>query len=486
MAPEDDLVQARRQKLEKWRQRGVEPFGERYQPTATARMIQDAFDDMEGREVSLAGRVMARRGHGKAAFADLRDASGQIQLFAQADRLGETYDWFLDLDIGDIVGVVGAAFRTRRGEISVNVSSFTLLSKSLRPLPEKWHGLKDVDLRYRYRYLDLLVNPEVKETFTVRSRAISAMRSILEDMGFMEVETPMMQPLPGGAPARPFVTHHKALDMKLYLRVAPELYLKRLLVGGLEKVYEINRNFRNEGISTRHNPEFTMMELYQAYADYEDMMDITEKVVSGMAREVLGATTLQYQGHQLDLSPPWRRLPVVQALREYAGVELEELAGDREARDKAEQIGVKVPESATLWEVVDEIADQLVLPRLVQPTFLTDHPVQMSPLAKRRPDNPHLTYRFEPIIMGMEIGNAFSELNDPDEQRRRFQEQQAQRERGFDEAHLMDDDFVLALEYGMPPAGGLGIGVDRVVMLLTDSPSIRDVILFPLMRPSRE
>lgn len=486
MAPGDDQVEVRRHKLDQWRQRSVDPYGDRYQRTETAGGVHERFDDLEGQEVRLAGRIMARRGHGKAAFADLRDGTGQIQLFAQSATMEEKYPWFLDLDIGDIIGVSGTVFRTRRGEISVNVSEFCLLSKALRPLPEKWHGLKDVDLRYRYRYLDLLVNPQVAETFRVRSEVISAMRRILDGMSFMEVETPMMQPLPGGAPANPFVTHHRALDLTLYLRVAPELYLKRLLVGGMEKIYEINRNFRNEGISTRHNPEFTMMELYQAYADYEDMMEITEKLVSGIAQEVLGRTVVSYQGQEIDLTPPWRRLTMVEALEEYAGLDMYQLESDQNARQKARALGVDVPTNATMWEVVDEVADHLVLPRLVQPTFLTDHPVEMSPLAKRRRDNPNLTYRFEPIVVGMEIGNAFSELNDPDEQRLRFREQQDQRERGFDEAHLMDDDFVLALEYGMPPAGGLGIGVDRLVMLLTDSPSIRDVILFPLMRPARD
>ncbi len=479
----DDLIGARREKMAGWRQRGVDPFGERYDRTHAASQVHEDFDSIEGQTVALAGRVMAFRGHGKATFADLVDGSGRVQLFARADGLGEAYSWFSDLDIGDIIGVQGRVFRTRRGEVSVEVDRFNLLAKALRPLPEKWHGLKDVDLRYRQRYLDLLVNPEVARTFTIRSQIVSALRRYLDGRGFMEVETPMMQPLPGGAAARPFVTHHKALDMQLYLRVAPELYLKRLLIGGLERVYEINRNFRNEGVSTRHNPEFTMLELYQAYGDYEDMMTITEEMVSTVAGEVLGTVKVTYQGQEIDLSPPWRRLPMVEALGEMAGFDIQSIDGEAKARSRARELGVDVSEGATLWEVVDEVADQMVLPKLIQPTFLTDHPVEMSPLARRRKDNPALTHRFEPIIVGMEMGNAFSELNDPDEQRQRFADQQSQRDRGFQDAQLMDQEFVHALEYGMPPAGGLGIGIDRLVMLLTDSPSIRDVILFPLMRP---
>ncbi len=480
----DDLLEARRQKLAAWRQRGVEPYGGRFERTHLAADIHRDFGVLDGSDVVVAGRIMGRRGHGKSAFADLVDSSGRIQLFARADAMGDEYNRFGDLDVGDIIGACGSVFRTQRGEISVDLSCFTILAKSLRPLPEKWHGLKDVDLRYRHRYLDLLVNPQVGQTFRVRSQVIGAMRRFLDGEGFMEVETPMMQPLPGGAPARPFVTHHKALDLELYMRVAPELYLKRLLIGGMERIYEINRNFRNEGISTRHNPEFTMLELYQAFADYADMMTLTERLVSSVAQSVLGSSVVTYQGQRVDLTPPWRRLPLAEALADLAGVSLESMGDDLSARQAAKALGLGVDAVATRWQVVDQIVDELVLPTLIQPTFLTDHPVELSPLARRKVDDPDYTYRFEPIIIGMEMGNAFSELTDPDEQRLRFQEQGRQRQRGFDEAHLMDDDFIYALEYGMPPAGGLGLGVDRLVMLFTDSPSIRDVILFPLMRPA--
>lgn len=483
----NSLMKVRRQKLDRLREEGIDPFGQRYDRSHQAIQIQDDFETLEGTEVSLAGRVMAMRAHGKAAFADIQDLSATIQVFARADILGAgEYARFLELDLGDIIGIRGQVFRTRRGEISVQLGDFQLLAKSLRPLPEKWHGLRDVDVRYRQRYVDLIVNPEVRRTFVTRSRIISAIRSFLDSRGFLEVETPILGTVAGGAAARPFMTHHNALDLDIYLRIATELHLKRLIVGGLEKVYEIGRNFRNEGISTRHNPEFTAMEVYEAYADYQDMMTLTEEIISHVAAEVLGRKAITFQGREYDLTPPWPRVSMLEAVHEYAGVDLRALADDAGARDAARGLGLGVDPAATRTMIMEQLVEEFVEPHLAGPVFLLDHPTDISPLAKRKRDEPELTYRFETFVAGFEIANAFSELNDPIDQRRRLEQQLAERQKGNEEAHAMDEDYIRALEYGMPPTGGLGIGIDRLVMLFTDSPSIRDVILFPTMRPENQ
>jgi lysyl-tRNA synthetase class 2 len=437
---------------------------------------------------------MAMRHHGKSCFAVLRDQSGQIQLYARADVLGLAYAAFVDLDVGDFVGVTGELFRTRTGELTVAVKHFDFLTKALRPLPEKWHGLKDVETRYRRRYVDLIVNPQVREAFVMKSRLIATLRAFFDARGFLEVETPMMQPIPGGAAAKPFVTHHNALDMALYLRIAPELYLKRLVVGGFDRVYEINRNFRNEGISTQHNPEFTMLEFYQAYADYNDLMQLTEELFLDLGQKLIGREELTYQGETIRLAPPWRRLPFFTGLGEALGMAVTSdtgadtlgqaairrggFAGDRKTQAVLRGDAGIVP----LWK---EIFDTLVEPTLVQPTFVVDFPIELSPLSKQKSGQPRLVDRFELYICRREIANAYSELNDPLDQRRRFEEQAVERERGDEEAHWMDEDFVRALEYGLPPTAGEGIGIDRLAMLFTDAPSIRDVILFPHLRPER-
>lgn len=481
----NELMQARRNKLEQLIQERIDPYGGRFVRTHTAKEILDNFEEIEGKSVVLAGRIIAKRGHGKAGFANLQDLSGVIQIYGRLDDLGgEKYKLFQKLDIGDIVGVEGTVFKTRKGEVTIALKDISMLSKSLRPLPEKWHGLKDIDLRYRQRYVDLIVNPDVRNTFIVRSRVIRSIRDFLNERGFLEVETPMMHPIAGGAAARPFVTHHNALDMDLFLRIAPELYLKRLLVGGFEKVYEINRNFRNEGISTRHNPEFTMLELYQAYADYTDMMNLTEELISSVSKEVLGTTSVHYMGNDIKLDAPWTRMTMLEAIEKYSEVDFSGMDFD-EAKSKAEELGIEVDECKTTGDVLNEVFEQKVEPNLIQPTFIMDYPVEISPLAKRKKDNLKLTYRFELFIFGCEVANAFSELNDPIEQKKRFLEQLKKRQAGDEEAHVMDEDYIRALEYGMPPAGGLGIGIDRLVMLFTNSPSIRDVILFPLMKPEK-
>jgi len=482
----NDLIESRYEKLKALREAGIDPYGSRFETTHSTDQISCGVDDMEGERVSVAGRVIAVRSHGKVTFMDLADRSDSIQLYFQIDNVGEAqYETLAHIDIGDIIGVQGNPFRTRTDEPTVQVESFEFLTKSLRPLPEKWHGLTDVDLRYRYRYVDLMVNPQARGLFVMRSRIVSQMRRFLDDAGYLEVETPTMHTVAGGALARPFTTHHNALDMTLYLRIATELHLKRLIVGGLEKVYEIGKVFRNEGMSRQHSPEFTMLELYLAYGDYHDMMELTESMVSHLAEAVCGNTEIEYGGHVIDLSPPWRRLSLVDALAQ-CGVDVREWDDDVDARAAAQQQGVDVDEDAPMGKIMDELVDELVMPSLIQPTFLMDHPVDISPLARRKEGDPEYTYRFEPVVAGMEMGNAFSELNDPREQRRRFEAQLEQRESGDDEAHVMDEDFLLALQYGMPPTGGLGIGVDRLVMLLTGAESIRDVILFPLMRPHEE
>ncbi|MFP4660631.1 MAG: lysine--tRNA ligase [Halanaerobiales bacterium] len=479
----NDLMIQRREKLEELEKNNLQPYGRKYQATHHAADIEKKFDELEEKEVSLVGRVMAVRTHGKASFADLMDMTGRIQLYVKVDAVGEDrYQFFNNLDIGDFIGVTGTVFKTRRGQISIKVSGFNFLSKSLRPLPEKWHGLKDKETRYRQRYVDLIVNPDVKETFVLRSKIIREIRKYLENNGFLEVETPMMHPIPGGTSARPFITHHNTLDMDLYMRIAPELYLKRLIVGGFEKVFELNRNFRNEGMSFKHNPEFTMMELYQANADYYDMMELMENMVAHVAEEVLGSTKINYQGEEIDLAPPWRRLTMVEAVKEYTAVDFEEITSDQEAVDAAKNIGIKVEEGTPKGYVLNHVFEERVEGKLIQPTFIMNYPIEISPLATKMDEDPDYTYRFEPFIYGWELGNAFTELIDPVDQKQRFEEQVKQRAAGDDEAHMMDEDYVRALEYGMPPTGGLGVGVDRMVMLLTDSPSIRDVILFPTMR----
>ncbi|MDI6830960.1 MAG: lysine--tRNA ligase [Actinomycetota bacterium] len=488
-AGESDLVKGRLEKLGAWRERGVEPYAlgfERSDLTSEIRERFPALADGEesGYRAALAGRLMALRRHGKACFADLEDGAGRLQLLASLDSLGEEgYVLFQELDIGDIVGVEGEVFRSRRGELTLRVKRFTLLSKSLRPLPEKWHGLKDVELRYRQRYLDMLVNPRVRQNLLVRVRTVQALRRFLDGRGFIEVETPMLQPIPGGATARPFVTYHQALGQNLYLRIAPELYLKRCVVGGLERVYEINRNFRNEGISYKHNPEFTMLEFYWAYVDYLALMDFLEEMLSTVVGEVRGTLVFPYQGRDLDLAPPWRRVTLLQAVSEAVGREITSATAVEELRALAAAHEVPLEEGWGPGKIATELFEKLVEPEIWEPTLVMDYPREVSPLARAHRDDPHLTERFELIVAGREIANAFSELIDPLDQRERFEEQARQRERGDEEAHVVDYDYLRALEYGMPPTGGLGLGIDRLVMLLTDSHSIREVILFPHLRP---
>ncbi len=482
-------IKSRLQKLEDMRSQGIEPYAGAFEKEHLAADIIQEYgglsnDELASRqiEVSVAGRVMTPRKFGKAAFVNLQDASGRIQVYLKKDILGESFPVAKKLDEGDIIGARGVLFRTRTDELTVEVREFQLLSKSLRPLPEKWHGLKDVELRYRRRYVDLIVNPEVKDTFKKRSAIIKAIRDFLEGHGFVEVETPMMQQIPGGAVAKPFKTHHNALDTDLFLRIAPELYLKRLLVGGFEKVYELNRNFRNEGVSTKHNPEFTMLEFYIAYKDYNFLMDFTEELIPEIAERALGTKKLTYGDLEIDLTPPWPRRPFKQTLLD-AGVPEEVTSGKGEAFAWAKDKGIEVTAGMSYGKLLDEIFSDLVEPKLIQPTFITDYPVELSPLAKRKPESPELVERFELFIAGREIANAFSELTDPIDQRERFEEQVRAKEAGDEEMHDMDTDFIRALEYGMPPAAGEGIGIDRLVMLLTDSQSIRDVLLFPQMRP---
>lgn len=482
----NEMMQIRRDKLKTFHEMGVAPFGHRYEVTYHAEDIRDKFEELEGEEdgpkVRLAGRLMAKRGHGKASFAELMDMSGRIQIYFKYDVLGEEkYGQFRLLDIGDIIGIEGRVFKTQRGEITIIVLDFDLLSKSLRPLPEKFHGLKDVEMRYRQRHLDLIVNPEVMDTFVKRTNIIRAIRRYLDERGFLEVETPVLSTIAGGAAARPFITHHNALDMDMYLRIATELSLKRLVVGGMERVYELGRVFRNEGIDVRHNPEFTSIEIYQAYADYRDLMDITEGIVRESAKTVLGTEKFTYQGVEIDLTNV-RRISMNDAVKEATGKDFLAAANIEEARAMADEIGVPYELRHGIGGILNAVFEEKVEASLMQPTFITGHPTEISPLAKRNPDNPMITDRFEFFIYGRELANGFTELNDPIDQRERFVEQMKQREAGDDEAHMMDEDFVTALEYGLPPTGGLGIGVDRLVMLLTDSPSIRDVLLFPTMK----
>lgn len=484
---QNELLKIRRNKLDELRRRGIDPFGEKFIRTNTASEVIDNFEKLEGEKAIIAGRIMSIRGHGKAGFASVKDFSGQIQVYVRQDELGlEEYQIFQLTDIGDLVGIEGQVFRTQKGEISIRAEKITILTKGLLPLPEKWHGLKDIELRYRQRYVDLIVNPDVAKTFTLRSKIIRAMRRYLDGQGFLEVETPTMHAIAGGASARPFITHHNALDIELFMRIALELHLKRLIVGGMEKVYEIGRIFRNEGVSTKHNPEFTMMELYEAYGDYETMMDLTENMIAYIAQDALGNTKVMYQGQEIDLTPPWTRITMIDAVKKYGNIDFMDWTSDEEARESAAAHDIHVEKDATKGQVLNILFEELVESHLVQPTFVMDYPIEISPLAKRKKDNPDFTYRFEGFVVCRELCNAFSELNDPVDQKQRFMSQLEQREKGDDEAHMMDEDFVRALEYGMPPTGGLGIGIDRLVMLLTDSSSIRDVILFPAMRPKEE
>lgn len=482
-------LEVRRQKLDQLREQGIEPYPYRFEVSRSFAQIREQYEEkLESGERSensyrLAGRITGWRGKGKMTFLDLRDASGRLQAMVTVNNLGEeAYAQLKLLDIGDIVGISGQIAKTKMGELSIAATEIVLLSKSLRPLPEKYHGLTDVDLRYRQRYLDLIVNPEVKETFKIRSQVLNMIRSYLSERGFMEVETPMLHPIPGGAAARPFKTHHNALDMELYLRIAPELYLKRLIVGGFDRVFELNRNFRNEGMSTRHNPEFTMLELYQAYADYTDMMNLTEDLVSNLVQAIHGTDTISYQGQEVSFARPWKRMTMLEAVCEYAGCQPSDFESIEAAHAAAARAKVEVEKNAPIGKVLNDIFES-VDSQLIQPTFITNYPREVSPLAKVHRDDPALTERFEFFITGREFGNAFSELNDPIDQKERFEAQLAAHAAGDEEAHVMDHDYVLALEHGMPPAGGLGIGIDRLVMLLTDSASIRDVLLFPHMRP---
>lgn len=480
----NELMKARRQKMVQLRERGIEPYGENYRSSHRSTDIAADFDSLENREVSLTGRLTGIRIHGKATFADLKDSKGKIQIYFRLDQLGEERYALLDLfDIGDFIAVRGTVFKTRKGEVTVAVQDYRFLAKALRPLPEKWHGLKDIELRYRQRYVDLIVNDKVRETFINRSKIIQALRDQLNGWGFLEMETPVMQTIAGGALARPFTTYHNALEINLYLRIATELHLKRLLVGGLDKVYEIGRIFRNEGISPYHNPEFTTVEIYQSYADYEDMMVLTENLIHGCARRVLGRSEVVFQGETLDLTPPWPRETMIDVVRKFAGVDFSTVSDDVSAREAAQQAGLELEGKSRWGEILNLFFETFCEEQLRRPMFVMDYPVDISPLSKRMESDPRLTCRFEGFIAGKEVANAFTELNDPLDQRERFERQLALRQAGDEEAHMMDEDFLTALEYGMPPAGGLGIGIDRIVMILTDSPSIRDVILFPTLKP---
>ncbi len=491
MEPENELIQQRKRKLQELKELGIDPYGGVFETTHSTSEVFRQYGEVSGEqleaqpvEVTVAGRIVAWRSFGKAAFSHIQDSTGRIQLYFRKDILGERFRIVKKFDIGDIIGVKGKLFRTRTNELTVLVEDFQFLTKSLRPLPEKWHGLKDIELRYRQRYVDLIVNPEVRETFKKRSEIIKFIRDFLEKEGFIEVETPMMHQIPGGAAARPFKTHHNALGIDLYLRIAPELYLKRLLVGGYEKVFELNKNFRNEGISTKHNPEFTMLEFYMAYRDYNFLMDFTERLFTELLTKVIGSMKVKFGEFEIDFTPPWPRIPMYEALKKH-GVPEEIFRDYDKARAWAKENGVEVKDAPTLAKLLDEIFKEKVEPNLIQPVFITDYPVELSPLAKRKKDNPELVERFELFIAQREIANAFTELNDPEDQRERFLKQVEAKKQGDEEAHWMDEDFIRALEYGMPPAAGEGIGIDRLVMILTGSTSIRDVILFPQMKPEK-
>lgn len=483
-----ELLRIRREKLKELQENGDDPFQKtNYSVTAHALDVVEQFDSLEGKEVSLAGRLMSKRGMGKASFCDLQDQTGRVQCYVKLDEVGEdSYAGFKKWDIGDLFGVTGEVFKTHRGEISIKAKSLTLLSKSLRPLPEKWHGLKDTDMRYRQRYLDLIVNPEVRDTFVKRSRILTEIRHFLDGRDFLEVETPVLHTQAGGAAARPFETHHNALDLDMFMRIALELHLKRLIVGGFERVYEIGRVFRNEGTDTKHNPEFTLLELYQAYTDIEGMMEITEEMIRTVAQKVLGKTKISYGGVDIDLGAPFKRIRMADAVKEYSGVDFAEIKDIEAARKVADEHHLEYEQRHKVGDILNLFFDEYVEENLVQPTFITDYPVEISPLAKRKPGEENLVERFELFIVGREHANAFSELNDPIDQRKRFEQQMELRKQGDEEACEIDEDFLAALEYGMPPTGGMGIGIDRLVMLLTGQESIRDVLLFPTMKPIKE
>ena len=478
----------RREKLAELKSEGKDPFDVyKVDRTHTSEQVKSNFEDLEGKEVTVAGRIMSKRGQGKVVFSDVHDRDGKIQLFIKIDEVGEeqlkSYKTF---DLGDMVEATGEVFKTRTEEISIKVKSFQLICKSLKPLPEKWHGLKDPDLRYRQREVDLITNPEVKDTFIKRSQIIRGIREFLDNRGFLEVETPILSPIAGGAAARPFITHHNTLDIDMYLRIATELYLKRLIVGGFEKVYDMGKNFRNEGMSVRHNPEFTMIELYEAYSDYNDMMEIMENLAAYVCEKVNGTTKVMYQGTEIDFKPPWRRITMVDAVKEYAGIDFNAIASDEEAQAIAKEKHLEFPKplnTVTKGEVLNALYEEFAEQHMIQPTFVMDYPVEISPLTKKKRGDEMFTERFEGVVFGRELCNAYSELNDPIVQRERFEQQAKERELGDDEAYMIDEEFMSALETGMPPTGGLGFGVDRLIMFLTDAPSIRDVLLFPTMKP---
>ncbi len=488
-APQNEMseqMQVRIDKMHKIEEAGLLPFGHKFNWTHHAQDIADQFEELNEKEVKLAGRVMAIRGHGKTCFMDMRDISGRIQLYVRKDVLGEeAYKIIKMMDIGDIVGVTGTVFRTHMGEVSIKVTGLEVLSKSLRPLPEKWHGLKDVEMRYRQRYVDLIMNPDVMQTFIKRTQIIKSLRDVLDSHNFLEVETPVLNTIPGGAAARPFISYHNALDMEVYMRIATELHLKRLIVGGMERVYEIGRIFRNEGIDNRHNPEFTSVEIYQAFGDYQDMMDLTEEIVIKTAEKVLGTTKITYEGTEIELAGPWKRISMTDAVKEYSGKDFSNVTDIEEARAMAKELNVPIEPSFGIGKIINACFEEYVEDKLIQPTFITHHPKEISPLAKSNPENPDITDRFEGYIYGREICNGFTELNDPIDQRERFLKQVEERANGDEEANMMDEDFCVALEHGLPPTGGLGIGIDRLVMFLTDSSSIRDVLLFPTMKPEK-
>lgn len=490
---ENDLIRMRASKLEELRAEGNDPFAiERYERTHLADGIITEFETLENQTVHAAGRLAAIREMGKASFAHIEDRSGRIQLYFKKDDLGEDYRLVHMMDLGDFIGVEGFVFKTRTGEITIHVQSVVLLSKALRPPPygkqkgdEHWYGLHDVEQRYRQRYVDLIVNPDSRKTFEKRSKIIRAIREFYDNRDYLEVETPVLQAVAGGAAARPFLTHHNALDHEFHLRISLELFLKRLIVGGMEKVYEIGRVFRNEGLSTRHNPEFTLIESYEAYANLEDIEKLVEELFAYVAQSLYGTTKISYQGQELDLTPPWKRLPMLEGIEQYAGIKPEEFATVESAKAAMERVGLSTEHEDMIGGIIEKLHERFVQPNLIQPTFITDFPIETSPLAKKIPDNPTLTRRFEVYIGGQETGNAFSEINDPVDQRERFTQQGKRRAAGDVEAHPMDEDFLTALEYGMPPTGGLGIGIDRMVMLFTDQDSIRDVVLFPQMKPEK-
>jgi lysyl-tRNA synthetase class 2 len=483
----NEMLVLKRERLENLRKEDKDPFKiTKYDVSNFSKEIQDNFEKFESKTVSIAGRIMSKRGHGKISFIDIQDSKGTIQVFARKDVLEENYEDVKSYDIGDIIGVEGEVFKTKAGEITVRANSTVLLSKSLQILPEKFHGLKDPDLRYRQRYVDLIVNPEIKDVFLKRTKILKTIRKYLDDRGFLEVETPILSTIAGGANARPFYTHHNTLDLDMQLRIANELFLKRLIVGGFDKVYEMGKMFRNEGMSPKHNPEFTNIELYQAYVDYEEMMKITEELFEKCAIELYGTTVIEYKGTEIDLKAPWKRITMIDAIKEYAGIDFNEINDDEEARNIAKAKGLEVEEEWTRGKIISEVFEEFCESQLIQPTFVTKHPVEVSPLAKRSPEDDRLTDRFEAFINTWEFANAFSELNDPIDQKERFEEQVREHEKGDEEAHPMDYDYVNALEVGLPPTGGLGIGVDRMVMLLTNQASIRDVLLFPTMKPLGE